>query len=67
MRAPIVAVALLGSSCSARSAGAGTSLDPVQGVLLPDGASAKNPLTHVGANGPWHIGRWHRAGVQSFI
>jgi acid phosphatase len=65
MRAPIVAVALLGSSCSARNAGAGASLDPVQAVLLPDGASAKNPLAHVGANGPWHIGTWCLTGVQS--
>ncbi|KAF5661228.1 3-phytase B [Fusarium circinatum] len=55
MKAAIVAVALLGSSCSARSSGAGTSLNPVQAVLLPDGASANNPLAHVGANGPWHI------------
>ncbi|KAJ9414494.1 hypothetical protein FOXG_12400 [Fusarium oxysporum f. sp. lycopersici 4287] len=66
MRAPIVAVALLGSSCSARSAGAGTSLDPVQGVLLPDGASAKNPLAHVGANGPWHIGE-DLTGISSAV
>ncbi|KAG9495327.1 hypothetical protein J7337_013566 [Fusarium musae] len=56
MRGPLVAVALLGSTCSARSAGVGTSLDPIQAVLLPDGASAKSPLAHVGANSPWHIG-----------
>lgn len=67
MRGPLVAVALLGSTCSARSAGVGTSLDPVQAVLLPDGASAKNPLAHVGANGPWHIGKWHQTGVESLI
>ena len=67
MRGPFVAVALLGSACSARNVGVGASLDPVQAVLLPDGASAKNPLAHVGANGPWHIGKWHQTGVESFI
>ncbi|KAF3351994.1 Putative aryl-alcohol dehydrogenase [Verticillium dahliae VDG1] len=30
-------------------AAAGVSLDPVQPVLLPDGAYAKNPLSHLGA------------------
>ncbi|AEO60610.1 histidine acid phosphatase [Thermothelomyces thermophilus ATCC 42464] len=34
-------------------AGAGTPLDPVQPVVLPNGAMAKNPLAHLGGNGPW--------------
>jgi acid phosphatase len=37
--------------------GAGTLLDPVQAVLLPDAASAKDPLSHLGANGPWTAGQ----------
>ncbi|KAI9172358.1 putative inactive purple acid phosphatase [Paramyrothecium foliicola] len=32
---------------------AGTPLDPVQPIRLPDGAQAKNPLAHLGGNGPW--------------
>ncbi|KAH7311483.1 histidine acid phosphatase [Stachybotrys elegans] len=36
--------------------GAGTSLDPVQPIRLPDGAMAKNPLAHLGGNGPWTVG-----------
>ncbi|RBQ88394.1 hypothetical protein VDGD_20637 [Verticillium dahliae] len=38
-------------------AAAGVSLDPVQPVLLPDGAYAKNPLSHLGGNGPWTAGK----------
>lgn len=34
----------------------GDSLDPVQPTLRPDGASAKNPLSHLGGNGPWTVG-----------
>ncbi|KAG8410269.1 hypothetical protein J3458_017983 [Metarhizium acridum] len=36
--------------------GSGTILDPIQPLLLPDGAAAKNPLAHLGGNGPWTIG-----------
>lgn len=44
----------------ALAAGSGTSLDPVQAVLLPDGKSAKDPLRHLGANGPWSAGEQPR-------
>lgn len=47
------ATALLGVVGAAQAQGAGSSLDPVQPVLLPDGALAKNPLAHLGGNGPW--------------
>lgn len=57
MKAPIVAVAVLGSCCQASQAQPGSSIDPVQPVLLPDTAAAKNPLAHLGGNGPWHIGK----------
>lgn len=51
------ACAILASCVVANAqSGAGTSLDPVQPVLLPDGAMAKNPLAHLGANGPWTAG-----------
>jgi hypothetical protein len=40
------------------AAGSGTLLDPVQAVLLPDAALAKNPLGHLGANGPWSAGKF---------
>ena len=42
-------------------AGARTLLDPVQPLLLPDGAEAKDPLAHLGGNGPWTIGNYHNA------
>jgi len=43
--------------CGAGSALAyGASLDPVQPVLFPEGALAKDPLAHLGGNGPWHAG-----------
>lgn len=51
-----LAFALLGSASMAQAIGAGTSLDPVQPVLLPDAAMAKNPLARLGANGPWTAG-----------
>lgn len=41
----------------ALAAGAGTSLDPVQPVSLPNGAFAKNPLARLGGNGPWTVGK----------
>ncbi|KAF3343078.1 Acid phosphatase PHO1 like protein [Verticillium longisporum] len=41
-------LAILAVTGVARAA-AGVSLDPVQPVLLPDGAYAKNPLSHLGA------------------
>ena len=41
--------------------GAGSSLDPVQPVLRPDGALAKDPLAHLGGNGPWTAGMSGRA------
>ncbi|CRK27455.1 hypothetical protein BN1708_004359 [Verticillium longisporum] len=46
-------LAILAVTGVARAA-AGVSLDPVQPVLLPDGAYAKNPLSHLGGNGPWN-------------
>ncbi|CAH0040175.1 unnamed protein product [Clonostachys rhizophaga] len=45
---PLVTIAI--------AAGSGTLLDPIQAVLLPDAALAKNPLGHLGANGPWSAG-----------
>lgn len=50
------AAALLGVVGAAQARGAGSSLDPVQPVLLPDGALAENPLAHLGGNGPWTAG-----------
>lgn len=50
-----VALAVVGA-VGAQS-GAGTSLDPIQPVLLPNAALAKNPLAHLGANGPWTAGK----------
>ncbi|KAH6663568.1 acid phosphatase PHO1 [Plectosphaerella plurivora] len=47
------ATALLGVVGVAQARGAGSSLDPVQPVLLPDGAFATNPLSYLGGNGPW--------------
>lgn len=49
----------LSSSSLAQYVDIGTLLDPVQPVLLPDAERAKNPLAHLGANGPWHIGELH--------
>ncbi|EHA48160.1 acid phosphatase PHO1 [Pyricularia oryzae 70-15] len=47
------------SLCAILAAGVhaqrGASLDPIQPVLLPDGANAKNPLSHLGGNGPWTV------------
>ncbi|UZP38714.1 hypothetical protein NXS19_006530 [Fusarium pseudograminearum] len=56
MKGPIIAAAVLGSYCQVSHAQSGSSIDPVQPVLLPDTAAAKNPLSHLGGNGPWHIG-----------
>ncbi|ROT35131.1 phosphoglycerate mutase-like protein [Sodiomyces alkalinus F11] len=50
---PTLAFAIVATAGAAHALGAGTSLDPIQPVLLPDGALAKNPLAHLGANGPW--------------
>lgn len=47
---PLVTMAVAASS--------GTLLDPIQAVLLPDAALAKNPLGHLGANGPWSAGKF---------
>lgn len=53
----IIACALLAATSTVQARkGAGTSLDPVQPVLLPDGDRAKNPLAHLGGNGPWTAG-----------
>lgn len=53
----IVACALLAAMGTVQARkGAGTSLDPIQPVLLPDGDKAKNPLAHLGGNGPWTAG-----------
>jgi hypothetical protein len=54
----LTSVCAVVASCVVANAlsGAGTSLDPVQPIILPDGAMAKNPLAHVGANGPWTAG-----------
>lgn len=46
----------MGYAMNVLAAGAGTSLDPVQPILLPDAAMAKNPLAHLGGNGPWTAG-----------
>lgn len=46
----------LSSNSLAQYIDIGTLLDPVQPVLFPDAERAKNPLAHLGANGPWHIG-----------
>ncbi|KFA60249.1 hypothetical protein S40285_08077 [Stachybotrys chlorohalonatus IBT 40285] len=46
---------LLLAAAGAANARAGSPLDPVQPVLLPDGALAKNPLAHLGGNGPWTV------------
>ncbi|KAM0331282.1 hypothetical protein ACHAQA_002952 [Verticillium albo-atrum] len=46
-------LAFLAASAGVAHAQAGVSIDPVQPVLLPDGANAKNPLAHLGGNGPW--------------
>lgn len=54
------AYAVLAAVGVAHAQGAGTSLDPVQPVLLPDGAMAKNPLAHLGGNGPWTAGTFLR-------
>jgi hypothetical protein len=48
------ACAILAAAGLAHAAGA--RLDPVSPVLLPDGAQAKNPLAHLGGNGPWTEG-----------
>jgi hypothetical protein len=54
------------AAAGAANARAGSPLDPVQPVLLPDGALAKNPLAHLGGNGPWTVGQYstskHMAG-----
>lgn len=55
--AAFVSVALA-SAVAVQAKGAGTSLDPVQPVILPDGAHAKNPLAHLGGNGPWTVGEY---------
>ncbi|KAF5669939.1 secreted acid phosphatase [Fusarium heterosporum] len=56
MRGPILAAAVFSTCGLASTAKSGSSLDPVQAILLPDTAAAKSPLTHLGGNGPWHIG-----------
>ncbi|KAH7251306.1 histidine phosphatase superfamily [Fusarium tricinctum] len=56
MKVPTFAVAAFCTCGVAIAAKSGSSLDPVQAILLPDTASAKSPLTHLGGNGPWHIG-----------
>ncbi|KAK3292664.1 histidine phosphatase superfamily, partial [Chaetomium fimeti] len=48
-----IAALLAGAGAVSARSGAGTSLDPVQPVLRPDGALAKDPLAHLGGNGPW--------------
>jgi hypothetical protein len=56
MKVPTFAVAAFCTCGVAIAAKSGSSLDPVQAILLPDTTSAKSPLTHLGGNGPWHIG-----------
>lgn len=51
-----IAAVLVGAGVVSARSGAGTSLDPVQPVLRPDGALAKDPLAHLGGNGPWTAG-----------
>jgi hypothetical protein len=48
-----IAAVLAGAGAVSARSGAGTSLDPVQPVLRPDGALAKDPLARLGGNGPW--------------
>ncbi|EJT76701.1 acid phosphatase PHO1 [Gaeumannomyces tritici R3-111a-1] len=45
--------AILAGVSLVHAQGAGTRLDPVQPVRLPDGVSVKSPLAHLGGNGPW--------------
>lgn len=52
-----IAAVLVGAGVVSARSGAGTLLDPVQPVLRPDGALAKDPLAHLGGNGPWTAGK----------
>ena len=62
MKSKAIVIAALSSCGLAKSVRPGDSLDPVQAVLLPDTAAAKNPLAHLGGNGPWHIGKTQKSG-----
>ncbi|KAJ4244818.1 hypothetical protein NW762_014397 [Fusarium torreyae] len=66
MKSKAIVIAALSSCGLAKSASPGDSLDPIQAVLLPDTAAAKNPLAHLGGNGPWHIGT-QTTGISSHV
>jgi len=52
-----VALGLAAYAGITQASGAQTLLDPIRPILTPDGASAKNPLGHLGGNGPWQPGK----------
>ncbi|KAM0424308.1 hypothetical protein ACHAPT_010454 [Fusarium lateritium] len=66
MKLQNLGVVALSSGSLAQFIDIGTLLDPVQPVLFPDAERAKNPLAHLGANGPWHASS-EVAGISSEI
>lgn len=63
----VFAALVLAAAGLAQAKGAGSSLDPVQPVLLPDGLYAKNPLAHLGGNGPYTVTPDDYTGISSEV